>query len=170
VLGRISFLTIITIVSGCAAPAPKAVAPSEPPALPLVELETLEGTPARLPHALEGKVALVSLWATWCEACVQEVDALGRLDEKVRALGATVIAVDQGEPRDTVSAFVKQRNLRYMQLLDEQFRLGDALGHKRVPTTLVVDKSGRITHLGGALDESALSALRNVLGERTALR
>jgi peroxiredoxin len=108
-------------------------------------------------------VALVSLWATWCDACVQEIDALGRLDERVRALGGAVVAVDEGEPLHTVRAFVQQRGLRYAQLIDEELRLGDALGNKRVPTTLVVDRSGRIAYLGGALDEPALAALRAVL-------
>jgi len=163
VFGRISLLTSITFAIACQTPPPKSAAQAEAPPLPQVELHTLDGAPARLSSQVEGRVALVSLWATWCDACVQEIDALGRLDERVRALGGTVVAVDEGESAGTVRAFVRERGLRYAQLIDEELRLGDALGSKRVPTTLVVDRSGRIAYLGGALDEAALAALRAVL-------
>jgi hypothetical protein len=61
---------------------------------------------------------------------------------------------------------VKAHQLAYVTLVDERFALTDALGERRVPTTLVVDGSGRIVYRGGALDEAALSALRRVVGDR----
>ena len=47
-------------------------------ALPAIELRTLDGRPARLDEIARGRPALVSLWATWCEACAREFDALGQ--------------------------------------------------------------------------------------------
>jgi hypothetical protein len=51
------------------------------------------------------------LWATWCEACARELDALARLDDAARGVGATVIAVAVGEPHAQVAAFVHRRAL-----------------------------------------------------------
>ena len=110
-----------------------------------------------------GRPALVSLWATWCEACAREFDALRRLDEAARRAGATVIAVAVGEPHAQVAAFVDRRGLPYVQLVDERFRLADALGQSRVPATLVLDRDGQIVFRGGAFDQAALAALRAAL-------
>ena len=153
---------VLAISAGCAATPPKVAAPVAV-TLPAVELLTLDGQPTRLATALDGRVAVVSLWATWCQACAAELDALSRLAERAGARGAVVLAVAVGEPRQTVAEFVKQRGLRYPQLVDEQFQFADALGQKRVPATLIVDQAGRVTFVGGALDEEALSALRRTL-------
>lgn len=138
--------------------------------MPTTELVTLDGQPTRLDAAVGGRVAVISLWATWCEACAAEFDALSRLAERAGTRGALVIAVAVGEPRKTVADFVAWRGLRYPQLVDEEWRLADALGQKRVPATLVVDRSGKVTYVGGALDAPALAALRAALDAQVASR
>jgi len=60
---------------------------------------------------------------------------------------------------------VQRQRLPYAQLVDERFRFADALGQERVPATLVIDRTGRIVFSGGALDDSALAALRAALAE-----
>jgi len=47
---------------------------------------------------------------------------------------------------------------------DGEFKLSDALGQRRVPATLVLDRGGRVVYSGGALDEQALAAFRAALG------
>jgi peroxiredoxin len=129
-------------------------------ALPPIELRTLDGRPARVDEVTHGRPALVSLWATWCEACTRELDALRRLDEAARSAGAAVIAIAVGEPHAQVASFVQHRGLSYAQLVDERFQLADALGQTRVPATLVLDRGGNVVYRGGAFDETALAALR----------
>jgi peroxiredoxin len=159
-------LTLLGALS-CATVPPRAAPPAN---LPAVQLQTLEGRPTRLQDALQGRVGLVAVWATWCEACGAELDALTRLSERAASHGAVVVAVAVGEKRGTVAEFVARRGLRYPQLVDEEFHLADALGQSRVPSTLVVDKKGRIIFTGGALDEAALTALRSALDDRMAAR
>jgi peroxiredoxin len=161
---RLSLLSIL-LVSCATAP------PVRPPRtdLPPVELVTLDGQPTHLQQVLAGKVALVAIWATWCEACASEFEALERLAERAGAKGGVVVAVAVGEKRSTVAEFVARRKLKYSQLVDEEFRLADALGQSRVPATLVIDRDGRIVYTGGTLDEGALTAMRGVLEKNTAL-
>jgi peroxiredoxin len=132
--------------------------------LPEVPLVSLDDRPVRLEEAAGGKAALVSFWATWCDACAAEFDALNRLDERARPSGGLVIGVAVGEPRGKAADFAKSHGLRYMQLVDERLQLADALGQRRLPTTLVLDRRGRIVFSGGALDARALEAFRAVLG------
>ncbi len=131
-------------------------------------LTSLDGAPRRLDEILRGRVAVVSLWATWCEACAGEFDALARLSARAEARGAAVVAVAVGEPHDAVAKFVAWRGLKYPQLVDEEFHFADALGQRRVPATLVIDRAGRVTYVGGALDEPALAALRSALDAQVA--
>jgi peroxiredoxin len=169
VFRRLSLLALLA-VAACATASAPAAAPQKPTTLPAIDLVTLDGQPTSLSAAIGGRVAVVSLWATWCEACAAEFDALSRLSERAGARGATVMAVAVGEKRDTVAAFVARRALRYPQLVDEEFRLADALGQKRVPATLVIDREGKVTFVGGALDEHALAALRAALDAQVAAR
>jgi peroxiredoxin len=160
---RLFWLLPLVIVGCAAAPPARPPANPLPASLPSVELRTLDGKPVRLEEALRGKVALVSLWATWCEACNHELDALGRLDVAARKVGATVIAVAEGEEPARVAEFTRQHGLAWEQLVDQGFLLGDALGQKRVPATLVVNRAGEIVFVGGALDAAALAALQRAL-------
>jgi peroxiredoxin len=161
-------LSLLILLLGSCAAAP--ARPSPRTDLPAIELLTLDGQPTRLQHALEGKVALVAVWATWCEACASEFEALARLWERAGARGGVVVAVAVGEKRTTVAEFVARKGLRYPQLVDEDFRLADALGQTRVPATLVIDREGRIVFTGGVLDEGAIAAMRGALEKDVALR
>src|SRR5205823_4738494 len=81
-------LSVLTLLLASCASAPTRTPPRAE--LPAVELVTLEGQPTRLQQALEGKVALVAVWATWCEACAAEFEPLARLAERAGARGRDV--------------------------------------------------------------------------------
>jgi peroxiredoxin len=139
--------------------------------LPNAPVVTLAGEPTQVGRVVGGRVALVSLWATWCEGCEREFDELNRLDERAARRGdVVVIGIAMGEQPSKVADFVRRRGLRYMQLVDEEFRFGDALGARRVPATLVVDRSGRVVYRGDALDASSLAALKDALAANAAPR
>jgi peroxiredoxin len=149
------------------APAPVAAVTSAPaPAamLPVIELVTSANRAAGVDSVRAGKVALVSFWAPWCDSCVAELDALNRLDDRARQSGGVVIGVAVGETPESAAAFAGAHKMRYPQLVDEDYKLTDALGQRRVPTTLVVDRTGHVVYSGGALDERALAAFRAALG------
>jgi peroxiredoxin len=132
-------------------------------ALPAVQVHDLGGRAVRLEEAAAGKPALVSFWASWCESCLSEMEALNRLDDRARAGGGVVIGVAVGEAREKAADFARLHGLRYLQLADEQMALADALGQKRLPATIVLDRRGRVVFTGAALDERALAAFRGAL-------
>jgi peroxiredoxin len=159
-------LLIAIVLAPVACGTPETPRASAPPAVPVptVALSTLAGEHTELARLAGGRVALVSLWATWCESCGKEMDALNRLDAKTAAgRDAVVIGVDVGEEPEKVAEFARKRGLRYAQLVDEDFAFADALGQRRVPTTLVVDRQGRIVFRGDALDGKSLEALRQAI-------
>ncbi len=76
-----------------------------------------------------------------------------------------VIGVAVGETPEKAADFARAHKLVYPQLVDEQLSLADALGQRNVPTTLVLDRQGRVVWRGGALSEEALAAFRAAIGE-----
>jgi peroxiredoxin len=135
--------------------------------VPSAPLSALDGTTTDLGSVVRGHAALVSLWATWCEACVDETKALNQLEQRSRRDDdALVVGVAVGETRQTVGAFAEAHRLDYPLFVDESFRLADALGERRVPATLVVDRRGHIVFRGGALDRASLAAFRQALAEK----
>jgi thiol-disulfide isomerase/thioredoxin len=163
-----SFLASVlaALVGSCASSPPAAPSSSAPTQLPDVEVATLSGGRTSVGHVADGRVALVSLWATWCDACAKEMDSLNRLDAKASAERAVVIGVDIGEDREKVASFAQRRRLRYVQLVDESFVFADALGgQRRLPATLVLDRRGRVIFRGDALDSKSLDAFRKALEE-----
>jgi len=147
--------------TGCLTPEPEA--PRAEASLPAVPVRNLQDEAVRLEAAAGGRPALVSFWATWCETCLTEVDALNRLDDHARKDGGVVIGVAVGEPRGRAAAFAREHGIRYAQLVDEKLELADALGQKRLPATIVLDRRGKVVFTGGALDERALAAFRGAL-------
>jgi peroxiredoxin len=93
-----------------------------------MRVRTVDSSETDLARALGGRPALISLWATWCDACRTEMPALRRLDRWARDRDAVVVGVAVGEPVDRVTNFVAENHLPYLVLVDEDFHLADALG------------------------------------------
>jgi thiol-disulfide isomerase/thioredoxin len=150
------------VVVGCART--PAAAPTLPSALPGVTVLSLDRKAASLPELTRGRPALVAFWATWCTACAEELGELDRLQARLGG-DALVVGVAVGEPYEHVADFLRPRKLAYAQLVDEEFKLSEALGERRVPATIVVDRRGAVRYTGGALDAKALAALRSAIAE-----
>lgn len=158
-------LLLLAAALGCGS-APRAFGPPAP-RLAAVTLVDLTRAPRSVDTLRAGRVALVSFWATWCDACEKELAALNRLHARTTGEHAVVIGVAVGESPATVRRFVEAHDLRYAQLVDEDLRLTDALGQRRLPATLVVSRAGEVVFTGGLLDTNALAAFRRALAEPT---
>ncbi len=104
----------------------------------------LRGEARRVDEAA-GQVRIVDFWATWCEPCREQFPALARLVHAHQAEGLTVYAVAVDEDRAQVAAFVAGSPLPFVFLWDKGGeRHAGPLAIERLPTTLLVDRAGRI--------------------------
>ena len=106
---------------------------------PALQLTGLDGQPWDV-ATLRGKVVVVNFWASWCGPCVDELPVLKGLAGRD---GVAVVGVNYKEPLDTIERFTQDHPLGYPVLRD---RTGDAF--KRwtpgvMPTTILVDRTGR---------------------------
>lgn len=112
-----------------------------------------------------GHAFVLNLWATWCVPCVAEMPALVAL---ARVLAPNDIAVlplssDRGGAK-SVQGFYQREEIRGLPvLIDPKAAAQFALKVRGIPTTLIVDKSGReVARLEGAADWSTKAAADRV--------
>ncbi|RAU20865.1 thiol-disulfide oxidoreductase ResA [Paramagnetospirillum kuznetsovii] len=91
---------------------------------------------------LRGKPMLIHFWATWCGPCVAEMPQIDALQRRFKSSGFKVltISVDRGGP-DVVKRYMKNAALTNLPVL---LASEDTPQPPVVPTSLLVDKTGRV--------------------------
>lgn len=111
------------------------------PAAPALILADLDDRIIDLAE-LRGRVVLVNFWATWCPPCRKEFPSLGRLQKLFKPTDLAVLAVNVGEEADVAFSFAGSTN--FPVLLDKGGGVMKRWPVKGLPTTFIVDRSGRL--------------------------
>ena len=117
--------------------------------LPDVKLRSLTGEEIRFnSFGKNDTVLIVSLWATWCVPCIQELEAISeQYEERQKETPFRLIAVSIDDSRTTqrVKPFVKGRGWPFDIYLDVNSDLKRALNINDVPHVLLI-KNGKIVY------------------------
>ncbi|MDZ4254893.1 MAG: TlpA disulfide reductase family protein [Sulfuritalea sp.] len=112
-----------------------------------------------------GKLVLVNFWATWCPPCRKEFPSLGRVRKLFKPTEFEVIAVNVGEDPETVFSFAGAPD--FPVLFDRDSQAMARWSIKGLPTTLVVDRQGRLAlrAVGGREfdDPAIVEQLKNLI-------
>lgn len=126
--------------------------------------KTLDGRRFDL-GSLKGRVVLLDFWATWCPPCRESIPELVALYEDWAPRGLEIVGVnlDSEDESRQVKEFLRQRRATWRQLADDQGNtpISDRYGVKAIPTTFLLDASGRLVgiDLSGAELEAVLERL-----------
>lgn len=111
--------------------------------LPSFELSTVDGKTIGFSQ-LRGKVVVLNFWATWCGPCKEEMPALDRLSRQFDPHDVAILTITTEHERTGIQQFMKQFNSKLPVLLDEQRDVSLAFMVRGLPTTVFVDKSGKV--------------------------
>ena len=111
-----------------------------------------------------GKVVVLNTWGSWCGPCVEEAPHLQKAWEKLSGADKPVqfMGINYREGAKTAEAFLRSRHITYPSLADDGGQTLLALRGKAsvTPTTLVLDKEGRIAaRVSGPVTATTLSSL-----------
>lgn len=95
--------------------------------------------------SFQGKVLLLTFFATWCPPCLEEVPILVKLQKELANAKFSVVglSVDQQGP-SVVAKFVEKRDINYPVLMAEAQTTIDFGGVYGIPVAFLVNKSGNV--------------------------
>ena len=100
----------------------------------------------------QGKVVVLDFWATWCPPCRAEIPGFIELQKEFSKEGVAVIgvSVDNSDEVTAVRKFAERFGINYPVALADQKTVRDFSGVDSIPTTFIIDRSGRIVsrHVG----------------------
>ena len=115
-------------------------------------LEDMDGEPHTL-SALRGKVVVLNFWASWCGPCREELPSLEALYQALKDKGLVVLGINEWESPDHVFSYMGQLAVEpsFPILFDRESKVAERYGIRGLPTTLVVDRQGRVVYraIGG---------------------
>jgi thiol-disulfide isomerase/thioredoxin len=119
----------------------------EPVAAPDFTLSDMDGKPHAL-HEYRGKVVMLNFWATWCPPCRREMPSMEALYQEFQGKPFAVLAVNEWENTDLVFPWIGQLTLfpSFPILLDQDGLVAEQYGIKGLPTTVLIDRQGRIVY------------------------
>jgi len=114
----------------------------------------------------QGKVVLLDFWATWCGPCQEEIPWFTEFQRKYKDRGFEVVGVSMDDDGwKAINPFVARKKINYRVVLGDD-KTGDQYGGlEALPTTFVIDRSGRIAsvHVGLADKKDFEDAIEKLL-------
>jgi cytochrome c biogenesis protein CcmG/thiol:disulfide interchange protein DsbE len=91
-----------------------------------------------------GKVVILSLWASWCPPCREELPLLQKIHKQLEPQGGVVLGVATKDAKEEALAEIRDFHGTFPSLHDPRGRYFDALKATGLPETVVIDRRGKI--------------------------
>ncbi|MGJ3189333.1 TlpA family protein disulfide reductase [Paenarthrobacter nitroguajacolicus] len=116
------------------------------------------------PEDLQGKVTVLNFWFAACAPCRIEAPQLEALHQDFKDQGVQFFGVNLRDEQATAEAFDKTFNITYPSFNDKDgavlLSVSGIVPPGAVPTTLVLDKEGRVaSRVLGEIEKGTLKAL-----------
>ncbi len=133
---------------------------------PYTDLDLLEGeamTATKLSQHIDGKVALIDFWASWCGPCRAEIPNIAEMHKKYADKGVVVIGLNVWDKPDAQRKTIETMNMTWLQLADTTKVATDTYGVDGIPQIMLIGKDGTILARdlrGEAIEAAIVEALK----------
>ena len=123
--------------------------------------------------AARGDVVVLNVWGSWCPPCRDEAPDLQAVNESLEGQGVRFVGVNVRDNDVDALAFEREFGLTYPSVVDENGSLllafRDTLPPTSIPSTLVVDRQGRMAAsvLGQITEASLRELVTTIAAERS---
>lgn len=118
--------------------------------LPDLSIKNLDGESVNIQkYAQDGKITVISFWATWCHPCKRELDAIADLYpewQEAYDVELVAITIDDSRSMRKVKPMVETKGWEYTVLSDVNEDLKRAMNFQTVPMTFLLDQEGNIVY------------------------
>ncbi|MDZ4288871.1 MAG: TlpA disulfide reductase family protein [Prosthecobacter sp.] len=105
-----------------------------------------------------GKVVLVDFWASWCAPCKASFPAMARLQAKYASKGLVIIGIGVDDEADKYQAFAAKNKANFPLVHDSSHKAADFFNPPTMPTSYLIDRSGKIRYIHKGFKESKTEA------------
>ena len=162
-------MATLVLLGSAAAVSAAAAAPAQMigEAAPDFALPAFGGDNVRLSEDL-GQPVIVSFWSSRCSECAAQLARLDRLYDTYRSSGLMVLAVSVDSDMARAQRYAQEHPTHFPMLLDQAEAVGRAYAIDRLPSTVLIDRSGVIRYLHDgyrAEDRSYITQIRALLDD-----
>ncbi|WP_245637766.1 peroxiredoxin family protein [Cytobacillus solani] len=129
---------------------------------PDFQLKALNGTDVKLSD-LHGKKVILNFWATWCPPCKAEIPHMQDFYESSDKTEVEILAVNlttSEKNPGNIKEFVRERNVTFPILLDQDGDVGDQYRAITIPTSYLIDSNGIVRKkIVGPMDKEMMNQL-----------
>ena len=109
---------------------------------PELVLQDIQGKQVSL-QQLQGKPAVVNMWATWCAPCRREMPLLQQAQKNHPEV--QFVLVNQGEKAPVISAYLQKNQIQLPNVwLDETMQSRTVLPYQGLPSTYFLNQQGEV--------------------------
>jgi peroxiredoxin len=115
-----------------------------------------------------GEVVMLTFWSSRCAVCIAQLRALGNLQATYRSAGLVTLAVSVDDDLNSATQFAKSHPARFPLLLDRLKGVSRAYRIDLLPTTVLIDRRGRVRFLLAdyhGTDNSYVAQVRELLDD-----
>ena len=115
---------------------------------PDLSIQTIDGGTFSLSESLKTHdLVLINFWATWCPPCRMEFPFLQEAWEKYAdRVDVIAMSIEKTDTLKVLKNFAKENGLTFNIGRDEN-NLLDKMRGDAIPTTLIVDRDGKVVHV-----------------------
>jgi peroxiredoxin len=115
-----------------------------------------------------GEVVLLAFWSSQCSVCVTQLAALSELQTTYRSAGLVTLGVSVEDDIKRARRFATDHAGRFPLLIDRHKSVSRAYHVEELPTTVLIDRRGRVRYLRSDYhgnDNSYVAQVRELLDD-----
>jgi thiol-disulfide isomerase/thioredoxin len=151
-----ALLALLAFVASFASTSALALAAGD--AAPAFALAEASGTPIAL-DKLRGRVVYVDFWASWCGPCKRSFPWMGEMQRKYGDAGLTIVAINVDKKREDAAKFLAATPGAFTIAYDPAGSVASAYDVKGMPSSYLVDRTGRIVAIDRGFSDEAKAAI-----------
>lgn len=136
---RLAWLGTLLLATACSTGNP----PQDPYPAPALHGTDLEGSRWNLEDH-RGSVVLVSVWASWCGPCREEVPVLSATDEQYGPEELLVLGLVFRDNPDAARQFIADENPTFPSVVDADGTIAVDWGVSALPQSFLIDEDGSV--------------------------
>lgn len=112
--------------------------------IPDLTFVSLDGKGTQLSD-IKAKIIMVNFWATWCEACMEEMPSIVKVRNLFKDRGFEVVGINLDEnPEVAIPKALKKFKIEFPVFQDTDGKIADLFEVRAIPLTVIIDHERKV--------------------------